>query len=1785
MKTVKRIGQGMMLVFLGLVMSTGAWATQPKKPLKIDKIHARSSKEGVKLCVEMNAYLSDYTTRDMKPHITLDPPTLFGVEVNYDEVCAVHLLPRTTYTMKVDRRIPLGEDRLDKTYTFTKRTGDIDPSIRAKGRGYVLPARGEITLPFESTNVTHAAVSLYRVNTRNLIHSINDYSLLRKMSGYDLYKLASEEGERVWEKRLTIDSRPNQKRVTAVPVGSALKQHEPGVYILELKRIDSQGHEHRYHEAMQWFMISDIGLTSTQGSDGLRVNARHLSDATPYRDIRYELIAANNQILGHATSSDGYVFFKAALLRGKRGLKPRAVYAYGKDGDFSVLDLSRAPFDLSDRGVSGREALKAINALLFSNRGIFRPGETVPFRALVRDDQVQPISGRTLSAKLYNTRQELVATQRMTTDASGYLHGTFPIAESAATGNWRIELYAGEAQPFATLNFLVEDFVPPTIALEVTHAPDRLQKVEEAHIRVRARFLTGEALSKAPVELSAVLHAAKKPFADYPGYRFGDFREKDRSVILANAHALTDDNGTATLTFTPKSTARTSLPLAIHVELSAHEPGGRPVSRYVDLFYDDKDAYLGIKPRFEGESVDVSETARFDLVALQHGKPVARTLRYRLIREETEWDWRSQDGGSEWEYYRTYRDQEEVTHGTIALAAHPTPLTLDPLTWGSYRLEVEDDRGDVSTFRFTSGYEESVSRASPDRLPVVIDKQHYRPGESVRVRITPKFSGPVTVSMANHRILATQIAHAKAGEPLELSFPTDPKWGGSVWVLATAYRAQSAKLGASRAIGVAHVSIEDPARRIALRLEAPKRIASRRTLTLKMHARTSGDPSHKVLPIHVSVAAVDEGVLGLTRYGTPDPVDFFFGKRRLGVGIRDLYGDLITPAGAHGQFDVGAGDDGGEDNPLKEHVVASHRRVVALWNEAVACDANGTATVTFDVPDFQGALRLMAVAWSDTALGSAQKHVIVKDPISAELYLPTFMSSGDRAQSLARVSIDPTMPEGNYSVELHAQKGLSVHPTHWTIFHRQGHADTDQHPITLEAGSLPEGSIRLTVQGEGNITTVRDWSLGIRSRYPESYVHLTGLLESGAALSYASIIHPDQWAHTRHLRLRLSGAPLLATDAYRQELIDYTGRCAEQTTSRAFPALDRPRAQQSSQAQTLVQKAIARLLSLQRFSGGFGLWGSNDPDLWVSAYAMDFLTRAQEQGYALPKRAVTSGLHWLERNIDRWAATNRDEAKNAYALYVLARTGHTLITPMRTLTKSKNLHSAEGWAHLAAAFAHVGESKEAKPLFAQAKKALGNTGAESWLNYGGRLRDMAVLVTMLAESDRRADAIPLYADLARGARDRRWLSTQEMSTLLRAADRIAIQPSALKLQVNGKTLHPKQTWQTQGTRIVDLPKVVNQGAGALWYDVSFIGTPSPAFYQASSNHGFAIEKHIYTLKGTPVPLDAITQRSRLIIVLRGRIESPLIRHPLITDWVPAGFELENPDLTHNDITDNLKWLGAKTPTAHTAWRADRFEAALLPQENNNTFVAAYAVRAVTRGTFALPPVRIVDMYRPYYRAFGSVTAETLTVRNPQTIAPSTPTPEANTTVGTPTPLTEQDYMAAATRSLGRLDRYTITQLNYLRNSIFARGGLDFSRTNPMLDRLFKPFSWYTRTTQNSGAVYAKLTPLQRGNVQKLLTEEKRRGGGLSLTDFYRVRNTPLTPALLAKYDKRSLRILRNSLIARHGYRFSDPELSRIFSAMPWYHPTDIDTSTVLDEKMSPLERANIQQLLHAEHAR
>jgi len=531
--------------------------------------------------------------------------------------------------------------------------------------------------------------------------------------------------------------------------------------------------------------------------------------------------------------------------------------------------------------------------------------------------------------------------------------------------------------------------------------------------------------------------------------------------------------------------------------------------------------------------------------------------------------------------------------------------------------------------------------------------------------------------------------------------------------------------------------------------------------------------------------------------------------------------------------------------------------------------------------------------------------------------------------------------------------------------------------------------------------------------------------------------------------------------------------------------------------------------------------------------------------------------------------------------------------------KSSQIKSAQAWGHLAAAFAYVGDKSMAKKMFEKARHALGNN-YRGWYysNYGGSLRDKASLISLMIESKVTDSWQNLLGDLALETQKREYFSTQEMSSLLRIALELGEgKAKDMKLSVNNMMIPAVNgLYKTRAATLAEIPKIKNLSTGNNWYDLSFKATPDASYYNSTNDNGFNITKTIYTLDGEKVDLVNMAQNQRYVVVLTGQVEDRQVDNPLITDWLIAGFELENPEITGIDPTTTLEWLGKQSKTEHLAYRNDRFAAAIdISNDDNNSFKIAYVVRAVSAGSFALPPAKIEDMYQPRYRAYSKFYTDRVEISNPNSSEVQTEVKVDQNVTETKLPeakiskpeevkksgkyvLSEQDYLDVYDLPVKNLDKYTIVQLNFLRNSIFAHEGLSFEQSNPMLHQRFSSYRWYKPSTNKSGVIFKQLSPLRKSNVLVLLKEEKRRGGGLVLSDFYRVNNRMLDKKSLAKYNKEELRILRNSLFARYGLDFKTtaPELDAIYATMPWYKPNKkITVSQIFDEQMSEKEKANI----------
>ncbi len=1497
-----------------------------------------------------------------------------------------------SYAITVRPGIPAANGEKSRaSETFTAQVGDRQSRLGFRGNAYVLPRQGSQNLPLTSVNVTAAKLTLLRINDRNLTQQINLRQITTTLSGYSIDQLLNKSGEQLWEGEMVIEGKRNQEITTAIPLSKLLARPQPGIYVMVAEPADKKVASQQ-DRATQWVVISDLGLTTFSGEDGLNVFVRSLRSALPLAQVELHLFARNNKRLGKiVTNNTGYGRFDPGLLRGKGGLEPAALMAYGEATDFNFLDLTRPAFDLSDRGVEGRAAPGPMDAFLYSERGVYRPGEAVELMALLRDTRGYGVADMPLTLKVI--RPDEVEDQRLvlTDPQAGGYHTTLPLASNARTGAWTVRAYTDpDAKPVGQLTFQVEDFVPQRLKLELASSANVLQPGKAAQVEVAGHFLYGAAAANLKTEAELILQEDSNPYPDYPGYQFGLLQDRWDAKRYPVDLIGTDAHGKAQATIKLTTLPDINRPLQGQLRVSLFEPGGRPVNRTLNLPYRYQPFAIGIRPKFKDDGIDIGQPASFDIITLDRSgqRQQVSGLKTEFYREEYEYYWYFNNG--RWDYKQILRDSEPLTGQTVDVdPAKPAQVTLEGRDWGNYRLDVFDLKtGVASSVRFQVGwFARPGDGDSPDQLQITLDKPRYQPGETARVHVKAPFPGEVLVTVASNKLwTARSFRLPSQGGILEL--PVDEQWTPGVYLTATAFRPATAvaNQGPGRAVGVTWLGLDLTDRTLQVDLETPSELRPRQNVEVPVQV-TGVEPDK---PAWLSVAAVDEGILQLTDFKSPDPVDYFFGKHRLGVDMLDLYGKLIEAGGQSGKLRVGGGS--ASASRQQESLNVRTAETVALFSGPVNLDDQGRARVPFTLPDFNGQLRLMAVAWNQQRLGQAEANVLVRDPLVTQAYLPRFLAPGDTSQ-LTFTAQNLGTKAGTYRLHLATEGVVSLtDPEPWTFQVKDPKTQkTARKSYTLRGDEPGIGHIYLTVEGPDNFQLSRRWQIAVRPAQPILNERRALRLTPNQGIQVTDKLLAEYLPDTGQLSLSFSTRPNLDVPGLLAQLQRYPYGCVEQIISSALPLLYfnevaaawNVQDSEENNPQAQIPQAIQRLLNAQRYDGAFGLWGVNDPaDLWLTAYAMDFLGRAKEAGYLVPAAPYQRGLNRLKRfQTEVNTYSDHHLASHVYALYVLARTNQAAVGDLRYLhdTYLNELPTTLAHAQLAAALARYGEQNRARKGFEAAILNAPPTLRPD--DFGSALRDQAALVALLSEANLLPDRLPQLAEkLVASLNQRGYTSTQEQAWLLLAAHALGNNDqSELALSINGQIISAASNPYYLTPDAAELAggiNIANLGEKPLWYVTSRSGVPQKLLPPA--HEGFSLTRRFYDRSGQPVNLTQVRQNDLLVAVISGTATTQENHQALIVDLLPAGLEIENARLGDGQSREDFAWLPELSNTLHEEFRDDRYVTALDLDASQREFKVAYLVRAVTPGKYQLPAVFVEDMYKPWF--FGRAKVGTLHIK-------------------------------------------------------------------------------------------------------------------------------------------------------------------------------------------------------------
>lgn len=1563
-----------------------------EKGFRITNYKINSDLKQPRLCIQFSenlfargtAYATFFKVNNQDPD---------GVRVERRQICIDGFTHGESYNVTVRSGLPsvVGEQLL-KSSDLNVYVRDRSPSVRFSSKAYVLPKFGQQGLPLMSVNTEQAGLSIYRVGDRNLISTVLDGQFQSALNSYDIEELKDKFGAEIWTGSVDIASKLNDDIKTAVPVQKAVPEMQPGLYVIRAWPKNSKHGANR--GSTQWFIISDIGLATLKAQNGLYGFVRSIAKTDALEGVNVRLIARNNEVLASAKSdAAGMVKFEGGLLRGKGGNRPALLVAERPgENDYGFVDLTKAAFDLTDRGVAGRAAPGPMDGFVYAERGVYRPGEDVHLTALMRDQQGKAVAN--LPMTLVITRPDGKEHRRLSLadEGAGGRDFALPLIQSAMTGTWRVQAYGDvKAEPIGSTSFLVEDYVPERMELTLKKESDVWSSAQRAELKISGQYLYGAPAASHQLRGDYTIVKRAKGLEGYEGYAFGLADEKFLNVHnpLNNLGLLNEKGKTVTALELPDF-ERPSKPIEARVNIRLLEPGGRQVVRAVTLPVANEKAMIGIKQLTSSSEMKDGGKGIFEIVALDaKARKSAQALSWELVEITKDYQWYSQDG--RWRYEPVVYTNKAASGEVMTSEDGPVKIEM-PVKRGQYRLEISSDTYNqlAASTEFSVDWYAARDADTPDVLEMAANKPVFAVGDMATMTIKPKAPGKTLVALMNETVLEVREVELGA-DGGDVSFTVSDKWGVGTYAVAMHYHRldESNSQMPGRAIGVKWLQTEEKPRKIGVSLDLPETQAASKEMTLPvtLTGLAEGEKAY------VAITAVDEGILSLTNYQSPRPDQHFYGQRRLAGEIRDVYGHLID--GMSGA--VGRIRSGGDASGLALQGAPNSIKPVALYSGIVAVDNEGKASIKFAIPQFNGSLRFMAVAWSKDRIGASDGKLVVRDSVVMLASTPLFLTKGD--QSRLFLSIDNVEGvEGDYKLEVTANDGLRFNAAEMA------------EPLTLETGKRVNVALSMAAEkiGMAKIDVKLTDSEGkayaqahqlyVKPPQPDASWRTVKMLSAnGGKLSLTKDIFADIIPETAFASLTVGNLAGLDVAGIFESLARYPYGCAEQTTSQAMPLLYVSKIAPhygkaiEKDIPKRIEGAVARLAALQNSAGGFGLWSPHRVDMWLTAYVTDFLTRAREQKFNVPDEMIETALARLKNSVNFAPDFSKGGEDIAYALYVLARNGDANIGDLRYYADSKigNFSTGLARAQVAASLAMYGDVARSKAAFKAAYEAIvaaeeAGTGYYR-ADYGTRLRDRAALLALSAEAKHSAlptsELIKAVVD-ARGVKS--FTSTQENAWLLLAANAVEKNDRAILLSINGQERRGIHQQQIRPAEIDGAPvEVINNSAEPVSAVLTVHGAaenPLPAMSQ-----NIDLNRQFYSLDGKEITLLNAKQNDRVVVVVTITDKQHLGGRLMLTDHLPAGFMIENPNLVTGSSLKNFSWLKNTVRPVHESFRDDKFAAAfnlrtLFNRKDDRVIRVAYIMRAAHEGRYIHPAAHVEDMYRP--NRFARTGAQNVIVGKP-----------------------------------------------------------------------------------------------------------------------------------------------------------------------------------------------------------
>ncbi|MBL7701376.1 MAG: hypothetical protein JNM14_03955 [Ferruginibacter sp.] len=1380
------------------------------------------------------------------------------------------------YTVNVNAGIKnTWGDVLDKGFAANINFQNRMPSVKIHGKGNILPNSGRLVLPFESINLNAVDISIIKIFENNVPQFLQENDLggnneLRRVAKpivqktlrldddktLDLHKkqhfsldidkyLKTEQGAIY---KVTIGFRPEYSlyQSTDTAANGTTEENEEEEYYGDYggdkngvdeddafwERYDSYypfgyNWERRddpasksYYNKDRWasrnILASNIGLTAKRGNDNsLMVAVSNILTTEPMSGVDIEIMDYQRTIVSKGQSgSDGFANIslkrKPFLLIARKGNER----GYLKLDDGSSLALSR--FD-----VSGEEVKDGIKGFIFGERGVWRPGDTMYLNFIVEDKEGKLPKDHPVEFSLYTPQGQLFKHSVQTNAEDGfYLFKTNTDAASP-TGNWLAKVKVGGA--VFEKRIKVETIMPNRLKIDLNFGKDPvLGKGNTETGNLNAKWLFGALGKNLKAKIDASLSSRGTTFPKFAGFEFDNPTSNYATQSKTIYEGTLDEQGNAALKTNFEIDETAPGMLSANMMVKVFEPGGSFSIDNVTMPYSPYTSYAGIKLPDGEKPFDYLMAGKKHTVQIVDvdgkGNLVAGSTDVEVQFYRIQWRWWWDNNGDNLSNFTQDEYNKLLKTETVKLNNGRGNWTFGTSEneWGRYLILVKDLKSGHttgSTFYIEDAYwqtragEEDQTAAS--MLSFQADKEKYNVGDEVSLKIPSSKGGRILVSIENgSKVLKSFWQETKQGQT-DVKFKAEAGMAPNVYATVSLLQPHSQTINdlPIRMYGSVPIIIEDKNTVLKPVLNIPASIRPETNVSFSVSEQNGKEMTY-------CVAIVDEGLLDLTRFKTPNPHNAFYAREALGVKSFDLFDYVIGAWGGDLEriLTIGGDDEAG---PGKQKT-ANRFKPVVKYLGPFHLKRGQTQKQSFTLPSYIGSVRAMVVAAHDGSYGATEKAVAVKKPLMMLATMPRVLGPGETIKLPVTVfAMENNIRKVNVSLQANPYLEVVGGNTQQVNFTENG-----EQMVYFDVRVKPTtgiGKVKLLASSGGEKA---DYEVKLDIRNPNPPITQVTEMTLSAGQQWKTIANPVGIAASSTAVLEISSVPAMNLQKRLNYLIEYPHGCVEQTTSAVFPQLVLNQLtdlddQKKAQVERNIKSGIARLQNFQRPDGGFGYWpGANESDEWGTNYAGHFLVEAQNNGYMVSDYMIQSWKNYQRGKANSWVPSTSNfyggDLTQAYRLYGLALAKAPELGAMNRLKEFKYLSAEAKW-RLAAAYKLAGQDNTALDLISGLPISFGERPTPG-ITFGSELRDQAMILETLTLMGKKQKAAELLPTIAAKLSQDYWYSTQTTAySLIAIAKYCGKNGSGSKIIATG-TVDGKNVDINSATSIKQLPILFAKGS-------------------------------------------------------------------------------------------------------------------------------------------------------------------------------------------------------------------------------------------------------------------------------------------------------------------------------------------------------------------------------------